>query len=114
TRAGGMQPAVTDGASGAAAFPAIPFPSLQPLLVFQGYKSQAGNQLLAQMGTAKYSNVGYSLAGALLDYRSKMADIPAHMRGYERYVWHRVCRGAQAAEPTMITAFFVPGVLTSG
>jgi CubicO group peptidase (beta-lactamase class C family) len=96
--------AFNDGPSMAAAFPAIPFPSLQPLLVFQGYKSQAGNQLLAQMGTAKYSNVGYSLAGALLDYRSKMADIPAHMRGYERYVWHRVGRGAQAAEPTMITA----------
>jgi CubicO group peptidase (beta-lactamase class C family) len=96
--------AFDDGPSMAAAFPNIPFPSLQPLLVFQGYKSEAGNQSLAQMGTLKYSNVGYSLAGALLDYRSKMGDIPAHMRGYERYVWHRVGRGSQSAEPTMITA----------
>jgi CubicO group peptidase (beta-lactamase class C family) len=105
--------AFNDGPSMAAAFPAIPFPSLQPLLVFQGYKSQAGNQSLAQMGTAKYSNVGYSLAGALLDYRSKMADIPAHMQGYERYVWHRVGRGAQAAEPTMVTACLATDFRTS-
>jgi hypothetical protein len=96
--------AFDDGPSMAAAFPNIPFPSLQPLFVFQGYKSEAGNQSLAQLGTVKYSNVGYTLAGSLLDYRSKMADIPAHMQGYERYVWHRVGRGAQAAEPTMITA----------
>jgi CubicO group peptidase (beta-lactamase class C family) len=106
---GGSQPvwhpaAFDDGPSMSAAFPNIPFPSLQPLLVFQGYKSEAGNQSPAQIGTPKYSNVGYSLAGALLDYRSKMGDIPAHMQGYERYIWHRVGRGAQAAEPTMITA----------
>jgi CubicO group peptidase (beta-lactamase class C family) len=105
--------AFTDGPSMSAAFPNISFPSLQPLLVFQGYKSKAGNQLLAQMGTAKYSNVGYSLAGSLLDYRSKMADIPAHMQGYERYIWHRVCRGSQATEPTMITACLTTDFRTS-
>jgi CubicO group peptidase (beta-lactamase class C family) len=105
--------AFDDGPSMSAAFPAISFPSLQPLLVFQGYKSEAGNQSLAQMGVAKYSNVGYTLAGALLDYRSKMADIPAHMQGYERYIWHRVGRGAQSAEPTMITACLATDFRTS-
>ena len=94
----------TDGPSMADAFPNIPFPSLQPLLVFQGYKSKAGNQVLAQLGTPTYSNVGYSVAGSLLDYRSKMGDIPAHMQGYERYLWYRVGRGASATEPTMISA----------
>ncbi|MEO6724820.1 MAG: serine hydrolase domain-containing protein [Blastocatellia bacterium] len=105
--------AFNDGPTMNAAFPNIPFPSLQPLLVFQGYKSEAGNQSLAQIGTPKYSNVGYTLAGALLDYRSKMGDIPAHMRGYERYVWHRVGRGTIATEPTMITAALATDFRTS-
>ena len=102
-----------DGPSMADAFPNVSFPSLQPLLVFQGYKMSAGNQLLAQLGIPTYSNVGYSLAGALLDYRSKMGDIPAHMRGYERFIWHRVARGALSAEPTMITACLATDFRTS-
>ena len=96
--------AFNDGPTMAAAFPNIDFPSLQPVLVYQSYKSEAGNQLPAQLGTPTYSNVGYSLAGALLDYRSKLSDIPSHMRGYERFIWHRVARGTSSAEPTMITA----------
>ncbi len=82
----------------------IPYPSLQPTLVFQGYKSEAANYKEAWLGNVHYSNVGYSLAGTLLDYRSKMADIPVHMQGYERYIWHRVGRGSFLTEPTMITA----------
>lgn len=105
--------AFTNGPSMSAAFPLIPFPSLQPLLVFQGYKSKAGNQLLAQLGVVKYSNVGYSLAGALLDYRSKLAHIPAHMQGYERYIWYRVGRGSKSAEPTMITSCLCADFRTS-
>jgi CubicO group peptidase (beta-lactamase class C family) len=96
--------AFDDGPGIAAAFPTVPFPSLQPLLVFQGYKAEAGNQSAALLGTVKYSNVGYSLAGTLLDYRSKQADISAPMRGYERFIWHRVGRGTLSVEPTMITA----------
>ncbi len=96
--------AFDDGLSMGAAYPLIPYPSLQPLLVFQGYKTEAGNYVAAQLGTPEYSNVGYSLAGALLDYRSRLGDIPAHMRGYESYVWHRVARGTSATEPTMGTA----------
>lgn len=96
--------AFNDSPTMAAAFPNIAFPSLQPVLVYQSYKSEAGNQLPAQLGTPTYSNVGYSLAGALLDYRSKLSDIPSHMRGYERFIWHRVARGTSSAEPTMITA----------
>lgn len=105
--------AFDDGPSMSAAFPNIAFPSLQPVLVFQSYKSEAGNQVLAQIGTPKYSNVGYTLAGAMLDYRTKLADIPAHMQGYERYVWHRVGRGTSAAEPTMITAALATDFRTS-
>jgi hypothetical protein len=65
------------------------------------------------MGTPTYSNVGYSLAGALLDYRSKFGDIPAHMRGYEGYIWHRVGRGTSSTEPTMITACLATDFRTS-
>jgi CubicO group peptidase (beta-lactamase class C family) len=105
--------AFTDGPTMSAAFPNIPYPSLQPLLVFQGYKSNDDNQSLGQLGTPKYSNVGYSVAGSLLDYRSKMGDIPAHMQGYERYIWYRVGRGAVATEPTMISAALATDFRTS-
>ncbi|HEV8485659.1 MAG TPA: serine hydrolase domain-containing protein [Blastocatellia bacterium] len=105
--------AFDDGPSMSAAFPNIPFPSLQPLLVFQGYKSEAGNESPAQIGTPRYSNVGYCVAGSLLDYRSKMGDIPAHMQGYERYVWYRVGRGSSATEPTMISASLATDFRTS-
>jgi CubicO group peptidase (beta-lactamase class C family) len=105
--------AFTDGPTMAAAFPNIDFPSLEPVLVYQSYKSEAGNQLPAQLGTPTYSNVGYSLLGALLDYRSKLADIPSHMRGYERFIWHRVARGTSSAEPTMITACLATDFRTS-
>ena len=105
----GIQPewdggAFNDGPSMAAVFFNIEFPSLQPVMVFQGYKNDGDNQKLAWLGTPKYSNVGYSLAGALLDARSKSVDIPIHMQGYERFIWHRVARGASGAEPTMVTA----------
>ena len=96
--------AFDDGPGIADAFPNVSSPSLQPLLVFQGYKAEGGNQSAALLGTVKYSNVGYSLAGTLLDYRSKQADISEQMRGYERFIWHRVGRGTLAVEPTMITA----------
>ena len=105
--------AFDDGPSMSAAFPLIPFPSLQPLLVFQGYKTEAGNESPAQIGTPKYSNVGYCVAGTLLDYRSRMPDIPSHMQGYERYIWHRVGRGTVATEPTMITASLATDFRTS-
>jgi hypothetical protein len=71
----------------------------------------AANQ--TEPGDPTYSNVGYSLAGALLDARSKNLDIPAHMRGYERYIWHRVGRGGQSSAPTMITACLAPDFRTS-
>jgi len=106
-------PAFNDGPSMAAAFPNIAFPSLQPLLVFQSYRWESGNQLAAQLGQVKYSNVGYSLAGSLLDYRTKLADIPALMQGYERYTWHRVARGTSTVEPTMITACLTTDFRTS-
>lgn len=94
----------SDGPTMAAVFPGVDFPSLQPVLVFQGYKSESGNQKHSWLGTPKYSNVGYSVAGTLLDARSMNIDIPANMRGYERFIWHRVARGLSGTEPTMITA----------
>ena len=105
--------AFNDGPSMAAAFPNIDFPGLQPVLVFQGYKAEAGNQIHEQLGTPTYSNVGYSLAGALLDYRTKLADIPEYLRGYERFIWHRVARGSSGTEPTMVTACLATDFRTS-
>ena len=105
--------AFNDGPTMAAAFPNIEFPGLQPIMVFQGYMTEAGNQNPAWLGTPKYSNVGYSLAGALLDARSKSVDIPIHMQGYERFIWHRVARGTSSAEPTMITACLATDFRTS-
>jgi CubicO group peptidase (beta-lactamase class C family) len=99
--------AFTDGPSIMAAFPNFPYPSLQPLFVFQGYKTQAGNQSLAQLGSIKYSNVGYIVAGSLVDYYAKQPGVPANLWGYEQYLWQRVARGSSAVEPTMITAALV-------
>ena len=42
-----------------------------------------------------------------------MADIPSHMQGYERYIWHRVGRGTLATEPTMISASLATDFRTS-
>jgi hypothetical protein len=71
----------------------------------------AANQVAP--GDPTYSNVGYSLAGALLDYRSNGQDIPSHMRGYERYIWHRVGRGSQLSHPTMVTSCLATDFRTS-
>jgi CubicO group peptidase (beta-lactamase class C family) len=97
--------AFDDGPTIAAAFPNVDHPGLQPLLVFQGYKAIASNQDQFQIGlTPWYSNVGYSVLGALLDYRSRAADTPAHMQGYERFIWHKVARGSQLTGPAMTSA----------
>lgn len=82
----------------------IPFPSLQPTLVFPGYGNNATNQLHAPGGPAEYSNTGYMIAGALIDQRSRGADIPSTMQGYERYIWNKVARGTSSNEPTMVSA----------
>ena len=95
--------AFDDGPTMAAAFPNFDFPGLQPLLVFQGYKTVAGNQT-APIGVPLYSNVGYSILGTLLDYRTRAADIPAYMQGYERFIWYKVARGSQAFGPAMTSA----------
>ena len=51
-----------------------------------------------------YSNVGYSILGTLLDYRTRAADTPAYMQGYERFIWHKVARGSQFTGPAMTSA----------
>jgi len=82
----------------------IAFPSLQPTLVFPGYGNNPANQPHAPGGLAEYSNTGYMIAGTLIDQRSRGADIPATMRGYERYIWNKVARGTSSNEPTMVSA----------
>ncbi|MDZ4813592.1 MAG: serine hydrolase domain-containing protein [Pseudomonadota bacterium] len=93
--------AFDDGPSIAAAFPNIERPSLRPLFVFQGYKMHAGNQPHGIGGTVTYSNAGYSMAGTLIDYRSRQPDIPTYQQGYESYLWHTVGRGTKADAPNM-------------
>lgn len=99
-------PTFFDEASINAWFPGVAYPGLQPRRVFESYRLEAGNWAQANLdGKPHYSNVGYTVIGALLDQRSMQADVPAAWRGYERYVWHRVGRGHVAsATPTMITA----------
>jgi CubicO group peptidase (beta-lactamase class C family) len=82
----------------------IEWPSLRPRLVFPGYGNNDANQPAAPNTTALYSNTGYSIAGALVDQRSREADIPLKARGYENYIWNKVARGTSASEPTMISA----------
>ncbi len=91
----------SDGPSMAAVFPNFDFPSLQPVLVFQGYKGRADNQPDAPGGAVNYSNVGYSVAGTLVDVHSKSPAVPAHQRGYESFLWHRVGRGGKGSAPNM-------------
>lgn len=93
--------AFDDGPGIAAAFPMIAHPSLQPLLVFQGYKTQQSNQPGSVGGSVVYSNPGYSVLGTLLDQRSRAADVPVHQRGYESFLWHTVGRGTIATGPSM-------------
>jgi CubicO group peptidase (beta-lactamase class C family) len=81
-----------------------PFPSLYPRLVFEGYRTQSSNQPFSPNTGPLYSNVGYSIAGAVVDWRSHGDDIPPARRGYEPYIWHAVGRGSSASEPTMISA----------
>ncbi|HSX60737.1 MAG TPA: serine hydrolase domain-containing protein [Tahibacter sp.] len=82
----------------------IEWPSLRPRLVFPGYGNNDANQPTLPNTTALYSNTGYSIAGALIDQRSREADIPLKARGYENYIWNKVARGTSATEPTMISA----------
>jgi CubicO group peptidase (beta-lactamase class C family) len=82
----------------------IEWPSLRPRLVFPGYGNNDANQIAAPNTTALYSNTGYSIAGALIDQRSRVGDIPLKARGYENYIWNKVARGTSSSEPTMISA----------
>lgn len=82
----------------------IEWPSLRPRLVFPGYGTDDDLQPDLPNTVARYSNAGYSIAGALVDQRSREADIPLKARGYENYIWNKVARGTSATEPTMISA----------
>lgn len=82
----------------------IEWPSLRPRLVFPGYGNNNVNQFQNPGQGPEYSNIGYSIAGALIDQRSREADIAQPARGYENYIWQKVARGTSATEPTMISA----------
>ena len=82
----------------------IQWPSLRPRLVFPGYGNNNVNQFQNPGQGPHYSNTGYSIAGALVDQRSREADIPQTAHGYENYIWQKVARGTSATEPTMISA----------
>jgi CubicO group peptidase (beta-lactamase class C family) len=82
----------------------IEWPSLRPRLVFPGYGNNDANQPNLPNTTAAYSNTGYSIAGALIDQRSREGDVPLKARGYENYIWNKVARGTSSNEPTMISA----------
>ena len=38
-----------------------------------------------------YSNIGYTILGSIVDWQTLGADIPAAQRGYEKFVWSRLC-----------------------
>ena len=93
--------AFDDGPSMTAAFPNIGFPTLQPVLVFQGYKTMASNQPNAPGSLPAYSNVGYSVAGTLIDVLTGKPGGDPKLRGYEAFLWHTVGRGDAAEQPNM-------------
>lgn len=98
-------PTFSNEASINAWYPGVAFPGLQPRRVFESYRQEPANWSPPMANVPKYSNLGYTVIGALLDRRSLDNDIPAAWRGYERYIWHRVGRGHIAsATPTLITA----------
>ncbi|AVP98779.1 hypothetical protein C7S18_17025 [Ahniella affigens] len=98
-------PTFSDEAGINAFYQIIDSPGLQPRLVYESYRHEAANWSIAKLNKPNYSNVGFTLLGALIDQRTKKPHFPASMRGYERYVWHRVGRGHIAsANPTLITA----------
>src|SRR6185369_12561252 len=62
-------------------------PGAQPRYAYWGYESTPVVGF-AEGSTARYSNAGYALLGAVIDTVTQ--SLPEKERGYERFIWHNV------------------------
>jgi CubicO group peptidase (beta-lactamase class C family) len=86
-----------------AAFPnAGPHPGIHPRYAFESYKDNMPADLSFQPNaTARYSNIGYSLLGVMIDKRASQG-LAADASGYERYVYENVALNQnKLTEPAM-------------
>lgn len=96
---------VDSEASLVAAFPnAGAHPGIHPRYAFESYKDGMPEALgFDQQFTARYSNIGYSLLGLIIDDRAA-AGQPADASGYEKYVFESVALDdRKLSEPTMVS-----------
>ena len=92
-----------DLASMQSIYPDVKSPSLKPRLVLQGFMNNPANVLgppaKGQSAQPIYSNVGYTILGAIIDELATDIYGQASQQGYEHYVWREIARGNAASEP---------------
>jgi CubicO group peptidase (beta-lactamase class C family) len=64
-------------------------PGIEPRFAYWGYRSTP-NDGFAPGSTARYSNTGYALLGAVIDFITQRDEFDARERGYENFVWWNV------------------------
>jgi len=97
--------AIDDEASLIAAFPnAGAHPGIHPRYAYESYKDGIPSNVgFQQQFTARYSNIGYSLLGLIIDDRAATG-AAADASGYERYVYDNVgLNERRLTEPTMLS-----------
>lgn len=64
-------------------------PGIEPRYAYWGYRSTPNNGF-AQGSTARYSNTGYALLGAVIDFITQRDEFDDVEKGYENFVWWNV------------------------
>lgn len=64
-------------------------PGIEPRLAYWGYRSTP-NDGFAPGSTARYSNTGYALLGAVIDFITQRDEFDDIERGYENFIWWNV------------------------
>ena len=81
-----------------------PHPGIHPRYAFNVYKNTADRyKKIEEPYTARYSNVGYTLVGAAIDWQTT-DDVSGDAPGYERYVFRHVAlKDNTTASPAMLS-----------
>lgn len=64
-------------------------PGIEPRFAYWGYRSTP-NDGFAPGSTARYSNTGYALLGAVIDFITQRDEFDPIERGYENFIWWNV------------------------
>jgi CubicO group peptidase (beta-lactamase class C family) len=82
-----------------------PFPGIHPRHAFVVYRNTMPRIAGFVAGySARYSNIGYSLVGAAIDWQTALPDVAGSASGYERWTFEQVALADdQLGEPTMLS-----------